>query len=85
MSIGKAKIPVDFQVVNEENMLLGIDWFLRYNVKLDILKRILVFENKNDTYQTYVKYKKTNKLTINYIIVQEKLETTEELRQPRAE
>ena len=44
--IKDAKILIDLQVVNvnEESILLEIDWFNQYKVCLDVVKKALTFE-----------------------------------------
>ena len=51
-----ANIPIDLRVVdtNAENFLLGMDWFNKYQVTLNITKKELEFISEGRKYKTMV-------------------------------
>src|ERR1044071_10207214 len=58
LRIKDAKIPIDLQVVDadEGSILLGIDWFNRYKVCLDVHNKTLTFESERQKFQTMIEY-----------------------------
>ena len=56
IQIQQAKIPIDLRVVNtgENTLLLGMDWFKKYQVTLDVPNEELTFITQGQRFQTKV-------------------------------
>jgi hypothetical protein len=79
ISIATAKIPIDLRVVNtsEETLLLGMDWFQKYNVNLNTPAKELTFKSQGNSFKTYVEFDKVTKPSINLLTVVEEDDPTE--------
>src|SRR3989337_2606010 len=80
LKIATAEIPIDLQVVDttEEDFLLGMDWFNKYEVTLKTKEKELIFRSKGLLFKTFVNSEKVNKPTCFMITIVEEYE--EEIR-----
>src|ERR1043165_3389227 len=66
LQIQSAKIPIDLQVVdvNEGSILLGMDWFNKYRVRLNISRKELEFKSQGQKFKTLVDFTSTKRLGV---------------------
>src|ERR1043165_4185135 len=67
IQIGQANISIPLKVVSVQTptFLLGMDWFKKFQAKLDVHQKTLEFQAQGRRYQTKVEFEKGNQ--INYI------------------
>jgi len=75
-NIATAEIPIDLQVVDteEEDFLLGMDWFNQYEVILKTKEKELIFRSQGLLFKTFVNSEKVKKPTCFTIEVIEEYE-----------
>jgi hypothetical protein len=58
LTIGAAKIPHNFSVIESERsiLLLGMDWSMKYQAILDIPQKTLTFSIRNHKYSTGIEF-----------------------------
>jgi hypothetical protein len=63
ITIATAKIPIDLRVVDSEDntLLLGMDWFNKYEVTLQTKDKKLIFTSEGDRFQTMVECEKMDR------------------------
>ena len=66
MQIGQAGVPISLRVVESERntLLLGMDWYKKYQVDLKTSKKCIEFNVDGQKYQTKISYQDQDTLFI---------------------
>ena len=76
LKIATANIPIDLQVVNttEDDFLLGMDWFNKYEVVLDTKNKEIIFKSEGNLFKTQVNSEKVKKPTCFMLVEADEIE-----------